>query len=146
MFLVKMPFNLAVFGANRADRVTAQYDYERWHVGGHSLGGVMAASWASARAENVETLILLASYPSKPLQGDFLTLFLWGSADGVVNREKLQEGIGYAPAAHEEYVIEGGNHAQFGSYGFQKGDGEAAVTAEEQIRQTAGFIMAHAAD
>ena len=36
------------------------------------------------------------------------------------------------PESTIEVVIDGGNHAQFGSYGTQKGDGEAAVTREAQ--------------
>ena len=29
-------------------------------------------------------------------------------------------------------IIEGGNHAQFGNYGKQKGDPDATISAEEQ--------------
>lgn len=32
--------------------------------------------------------------------------------------------------------IQGGNHAQFGNYGPQKGDAPAAISAEEQQAQT----------
>jgi len=45
--LVKMPFHLAVFGVNKADSVMAIQDYSHWYIGGHSLGGAMAASYAA---------------------------------------------------------------------------------------------------
>jgi hypothetical protein len=33
-------------------------------------------------------------------------------------------------------VLEGGNHAQFGSYGPQRGDGTATLSASEQQERT----------
>ena len=45
------------------------------------------------------------------------------------------------PANAEEFVIEGGNHAQFGSYGKQKGDGESSITGEAQIAITVDVIV-----
>ena len=44
------------------------------------------------------------------------------------------------PADCEHHVIAGGNHAQFGSYGKQNGDGNASVSAEDQQRQTAELV------
>ena len=45
-FLVKMPFNLAVFNINGAEEVLNQFpEIENWFIGGHSLGGSMAASF-----------------------------------------------------------------------------------------------------
>ena len=38
-------------------------------------------------------------------------------------------------------VIDGGNHAQFGHYGPQKGDGIATISREEQQRLTAAAIL-----
>jgi len=37
-------------------------------------------------------------------------------------------------------TIEGGNHAQFGSYGPQPGDNEATISAQEQLDQTVEAI------
>jgi len=61
---------------------------------------------------------------------------IYGSRDGVLNMAKLAEGARFLPDHAENYVIEGGNHAQFGNYGTQRGDGDASVSAEEQQRQT----------
>lgn len=44
---------------------------------------------------------------------------LYGSEDGVLNREKYLDYRGNLPKSTEEIIIEGGNHAGFGSYGLQ---------------------------
>jgi hypothetical protein len=36
-------------------------------------------------------------------------------------------------------VIQGGNHAQFGNYGLQPGDGIATISAADQQRQAAAL-------
>jgi len=56
---------------------------------------------------------------------------------------QLAAGRDKLPAAgYEEYCIDGGNHAQFGSYGEQAGDGAAAISWEEQINIAVGHITA----
>jgi pimeloyl-ACP methyl ester carboxylesterase len=48
--LLRMPGNLAVLDENAADGVAADYpEIDRWYIGGHSLGGAMAARYAAAR-------------------------------------------------------------------------------------------------
>ena len=140
--LVRMPLRLAVFGADRADSVMAQHAYARWYIGGHSLGGAVAANYASSHPGGLEGLVLLAAYPTHPLDGTAEEISLYGSEDGVLDRARLEAGRQYAPARSEELVIEGGNHAQFGSYGPQRGDGEAAIPPAEQWAQAAAFIAA----
>jgi pimeloyl-ACP methyl ester carboxylesterase len=140
VFLVKMPFRLAVFGADRAADVMALYDYDRWYVGGHSLGGAMAAVFAAEHGEELAGAVLLAAYPTRPLDDGLVLLSVRGSEDGVLDLSRVAEGARYSPRDCREYVIEGGNHAGFGNYGAQRGDGEAALSPEEQQRQTALFI------
>lgn len=141
-FLVHMPYNLAVLGANKADDVMAEYDYERWYLAGHSLGGAMAASYSEKNSERLDGLILLAAYSTKDLSGlELKTLSIYGSEDKVVNMAKIEEGRGLMPDAYEEFVIEGGNHAGFGNYGEQRGDGEAKLPADEQRALTAEKIL-----
>lgn len=139
--LVKMPFRLAFFGLSRADAVMAQHDYGRWYIGGHSLGGAMAAIYAAGHADNLAGVALLAAYPTKALDSGLRVLSLYGSEDGVLNRAKLEKGRPYMPPSARECVIEGGNHAQFGNYGPQAGDGAAAISAQEQQRRTADEIL-----
>ena len=140
--LLKMPLRLAFFDMDRAEAVLREHDYVRWYVGGHSLGGAVAAICAAKHPGDFAGVVLCAAYPTKPLDGSMTELSLYGSEDGVLDRGRLEAGRQYAPAGSEEFVIAGGNHAQFGSYGAQRGDGEATITPEEQWTQAADFIAA----
>ena len=141
-FLIKMPCNLAFFGQNKAKKIMDSYEYDYWYLSGHSLGGAMAASYASGHLESLNGLVLLAAYPTKSLKSDsFSVLSLYGSEDGVLNMEKMEEGKAYMPVDYAEVCIEGGNHAQFGNYGEQKGDHAADISLEEQQAQTVEAIL-----
>ena len=140
VWLLKLPFRLAVFDVDKADRVIDLGSYAYRYVGGHSLGGAMAAVYASEHGDKLDGVILLAAFPTRPLDADLPLLVIYGSEDGVLNREKVAEGRKYAQGRYAEVVIEGGNHAQFGNYGKQRGDGEASVSREEQQERTAEII------
>lgn len=122
--LVKMPFNMAIFDQNAADKVfDALPDIKNWYIGGHSMGGAMASSYAANHKSKVQGLILLGAY----IYGDFLpenTLTVYGTLNA-----NLEEKINYT---ENIVIIEGGNHAQFGNYGLQKGDPPATISSEEQ--------------
>ena len=139
--LVKMPLRLAIFDIGAADRVMAAHDYPHWFIGGHSLGGAMAAEYAAKCPDRLDGLILLAAYPAKPLPDHLKTVTIYGSEDGVLNMKKVAEGAKYMPENHMEFVIQGGNHAQFGDYGEQKGDEKAAISAQEQQHQAEELIL-----
>ena len=132
--LVEMPFNLAVFDANAADGVFELLpDIKNWYIGGHSLGGAMASSYASKHKERIHGLVLLGSY----IYGDYPpadALTIYGSMDMVLDKSKI---------TYSENIVEikDGNHAQFGNYGFQKGDGTAKITSEEQQLQAVDAIL-----
>lgn len=140
--LVKMPFNLAVLDVNAADGLREQYpEIERWYIGGHSLGGSMAASYLEKHTEDYEGLILLGSYSTADLSGSGLqVLSIYGSEDKVMNREKYGKNKSNLPDDFTEIIIDGGCHAYFGMYGAQEGDGTPTITNEEQIRLAAGHI------
>lgn len=140
-FLLKMPARLAIFGVDKAEQVLEAYPYEDWYVGGHSLGGVAAAMFAADHGEALEGVILCASYPTKELDADLTEVLLYGSEDQVLDKEKLAEARQYAPPRTLEYEIPGGNHAGFGDYGPQKGDGEASLSKEEQQKLAAEYIV-----
>ena len=133
--VVKMPCNLAVFGINSASRVIKEYDsVEKWFVGGHSLGGSMAASYAKKHQDKVEGVILLGAYSTADLSGTGLSvLAAYGSNDGVMNMKSYEKNLKNLPTGASYLVIDGGNHAGFGMYGEQKGDGNATITRAEQI-------------
>lgn len=141
--LVEMPFNLAVFDINAADGIQQQYpQIEDWYIGGHSLGGSMAASYLEKNAENYEGLILLGSYSTADLSETHLdVLSVYGSEDKVMNREKYEENKVNLPDDFTEVIIDGGCHAGFGMYGAQDGDGIPAISNEEQIYITVEHII-----
>lgn len=141
--LVKMPFRFAFFGANKANEILAEYDHPNQYIGGHSLGGAMAADYASGHEDSVSGVILLAAYPTKSLSDSMALISIYGSKDGILHMDKVREGREYAPISYTETVIDGGNHAQFGNYGEQRGDGNAAVSREEQQEQTVKCIIQH---
>lgn len=138
--LVEMPGNLAVLDMGAAQRVRELYpEVENWYLAGHSLGGSMAASFAS-EADWVDGLILLAAYSTADVTR-IPTLSIYGTEDGVMNREKYAQYRDNLPDDLTEFVIEGGNHAFFGVYGSQEGDGEAEISNEEQIGLTVSQII-----
>lgn len=145
-YIVKMPGNLAFFGMDKAEKIMEQYDgYDNYYLMGHSLGGAMGASFVAediAKYDRIKGMIFLAAYPTTSLQKEgFEVLSIYGSEDLVLNMEKIEEGRQYMPDDYTELVIEGGNHAQFGNYGDQKGDGVAAIAREEQQSQTVEAIL-----
>ncbi len=132
--VAKMPFNFAFFNANAADALMgAAPAIKHWWIGGHSLGGVVASSYAAGHTDALEGIVLLAAYSTDDLSDSGLdAVVLYGSNDQVVNRDNLAKCEGNLPNASQTVVVEGGNHAGFGDYGAQAGDGEATISADEQ--------------
>ena len=140
--LVKMPGNLAILSPNAADGIAAQYpDVADWYIGGHSLGGAMAANYAASHTDELDGLVLLVTYSTKDLTASGLRVFTaYGSADGVLNRETYAADFANLPDDTVEWVIDGGCHAGFGSYGPQDGDGTPSIPGAEQISLTADAV------
>ena len=130
--LVHMPFNMAIFDADAAEEVISRFpEIQHWYVAGHSMGGAMASKFASEHPDQVDGLILMGAY----IYGDYpdeKTLTIYGSLN-----QSVEDHIDYTQNIVE---IEGGNHAQFGNYGPQKGDPPAEISAEEQQAQTVAAI------
>ncbi len=142
--LLKMPLNLAVLDMAAAEGIPEQFpEVERWYLAGHSLGGSMAASFAGKHADDYAGLILLASYSTEDLTETGLPVCsLYGDQDGVLNLEKYREYRVNLPEDTQELVLEGGNHAGFGSYGPQEGDGVSSLEPGAQLSWTADSILA----
>ena len=119
------------------------YDYPHWYIGGHSLGGAMAAVYAAERGDSLTGLIMFAAYPTKPLNNKLLTMSIYGTEDGLLNMEKVRLSKNYTPGTFLTYVIEGGNHAWFGNYGIQEGDGTATIARSRQQQLAVEFIVQH---
>ena len=146
-FIVKMPFNLAIFDKDRADIILNEYgqSINSWYIMGHSLGGAMAASYlAEDNIQKYKGLIFLASYP--PDNVDFSNtnlkaLSINATNDQVIDRNKLEATRNNLPSGTEFNIRKGGNHAGFGNYGPQEGDGESEISKEEQWNQTVDYII-----
>lgn len=143
--LLEMPFDLAVFDMSAAKDYRYLYpEIENWYLGGHSLGGAMASSYLEKHVEEYEGLILCAAYSTVDYSEEELTVVsMYGSNDEVLNAEKYEECRINLPKHVAEYVIEGGNHAFFGTYGLQEGDGTATITNDSQIEQAVAFTVEH---
>ncbi len=141
-FIVQMPSDFAIMDMNAALRVLERYgDIASWYIGGHSLGGAMAASFAAAHTDRFEGLVLMAAYSTENLKGSGLrVLSVYGSRDGVLNMKNYEKYRKNLTDDAVELVIEGGNHGQFGNYGFQAGDNEALVSADVQQELTAEAV------
>lgn len=141
--LVEMPFNLAVLDVNAAEGIGDMFpSVKDWYIGGHSLGGAMAASYLSDNTEDYEGLVLLGAYSTEDLsKTDLDVLSVYGSEDKVMDRKKYGDYKSNLPKDFTEIVIDGGCHAYFGMYGAQEGDGEPTITNKEQIRLTAEYIL-----
>jgi len=140
--LIEMPFHLAVFDVHAADGIQARFpEIKAWYIGGHSLGGSMAAAHLSENSSSYDGLILLGSYSTEDLSETALkVLSIYGSKDKILNREAYKENYRNLPDSTVEIVIDGGCHAYFGMYGPQEGDGTASISPQSQIEQTARAI------
>lgn len=141
--IAEMPFNLAVLDINAADGIQKEYpQIENWYIGGHSLGGSMAASYLEKHTDEYEGLILLGSYSTADLSDVGIeVLSIYGSEDQVLNLEKYNDNMSNLPKDFKDIVIEGGCHAYFGMYGAQDGDGVPSISNSEQILRTAEYIV-----
>ncbi len=140
--LLEMPFNLAVLDVNAAEGIQEMYPgISEWYIGGHSLGGSMAATYLSDNTDDFCGLILLGSYSTADISDKVReVLSVYGSEDKVLNKEKYNECKPNLPEDFTEVVLDGGCHAYFGMYGEQEGDGVATISGKEQIEKTADAI------
>lgn len=138
--IVPMPLNLAVFAPNAAAEVIAALpDIKHWAIGGHSLGGSMAAQFAYDHPDLVQGLVLWASYPASSADLSAFNLevvSVSGALDGLATPDKIEASRPLLPAATRWVPIAGGDHASFGWYGPQAGDNPATISREAQQQQT----------
>jgi predicted esterase len=141
----KMPLNLAVFGVNIASDVFESYSQiTSWAIGGHSLGGTMAAQFAHDNPFKVSGLILLAAYPASGVdlsKSNLSVITIHGTNDGLVSTAQIDDSLKFLPSSTVRVEISGGNHAYFGWYGNQAGDNPATISRELQQNQTVTAII-----
>lgn len=131
-----MPLSLAVLSPGKAAEIISAFpEIRQWAIGGHSLGGAMAANFAYQNPDKITGLVLWASYPasSNDLSGqDIRVASIYGTNDGLATGDKIEASRILLPADTRWSAIPGGNHAFFGWYGEQAGDSPADITRDEQ--------------
>lgn len=141
--IVHFPLNLAVLAPNQAKQVVGPH--EKYVIGGHSLGGAMAARYAAkADKTNLKGLFLLAAYADQKGRLDHSqlpVLSVTASQDGVLNWTNYHANKKYLPKDTTFSTISGGNHGGFGSYGHQKGDKTSKISNAEQQKQVAQILI-----
>lgn len=156
-----VPFGFALFDCDRAIGPVGALrqtfpDVRAWVVGGHSLGGVAACSYASRRPEDVSGLLLWGSFPS-PLHSlaecQLPVASLYGSQDGLVPPARVEQARHLLPKGAQLVPLNGANHTQFGDYWdgsddafLQRGDRPASLVRQEQrqlvVDHTRQFLQA----
>jgi predicted esterase len=137
--IAPMLLNLAVFSENAANDVIASYpQINSWAIGGHSLGGTIAAQFCYDNPGKIKGLVLWAAYPESGTnltKSNLLVTTIHGSDDGLVSSSQIQDSLTQLPPNTVTVEIAGGNHAQFGWYGNQQGDNVAKISRELQQSQ-----------
>lgn len=115
-----------------------------WVAGGHSLGGVITARVARAAPPEIVGILLIGTSHPRDFSLAHLRLpvtQIYGTRDTVADVEKVVAARRNLPGSVETVQIDGGNHSQFGSYGFQPGDWPATISRDEQQRRTVEAIV-----
>lgn len=134
IFIIKAPFNAAIFNTGAAGKIIESYGIEQAWVGGHSLGGIAACRYASANPDHVYGLYLFGSYCDQDISGfTGRVVSLMGLNDLIINRDNYSEAKTKLPPGSDIIEIEGLNHSDFGNYGLQKGDGESKLDNKQVI-------------
>jgi len=140
VILPNMPLNLAIFDPNKANEIIKTFpQIMKWAVGGHSLGGSMAAMYTAANPDKIKGLVLWASYPASTddlHDKGVKVLMIFGTLDGLVTQSKLDAARNLLPLDTSWVPIPGGDHGQFGDYGSQPGDNPATISPLEQQMAT----------
>lgn len=141
--LVEMPLDLAVLDKDAAEGIPEQYpQIQNWYIGGHALGGRIAAEYVADHTDTFDGLVLLAAYSTADLSGtDLEVISIYGDRDEIMDMDKYERYRKELPSTFTEEVIEGGNHANFGSYGDQTGDGNAILSSYVQTKITAETLL-----
>ena len=138
----RLTLNLAILDGDKAEGIIERYrGINDWYVGGHSLGGAVASSFAIEHPDVIQGLFFLAAYPIEDMSnGNMPTLTIYGEDDGVAVLSDQKEKESLLSTHSEIHVIKGGNHANYGMYGEQKGDNPASITSKQQINETVKIV------
>lgn len=146
--IVKQPFFIGFTALGAPGGVIeAHPEIDDWVVGGHSLGGVAASSYAGDHPDQIGGLLLWASYPSGSLADSNLAVTsVSGTEDGLAGPADIEAARNELPADATFVAVQGAVHAFFGDYGEQPGDGMPTVPRAEAQQQildaSAGLLSA----
>jgi len=138
VLLPKVLLNLAFFSPDVAGPlISAHPEIKHWAVGGHSLGGVAAAQFIAGHPGQVQGIAFWASYPADDslLRSGVKIVSIYASNDGLATGAEIDASKALLPPDTLFVRIDGGDHAQFGSYGPQPGDNPATIPPEAQWTQ-----------
>jgi predicted esterase len=135
----EMPINMAVFNPNIASEIIDDYpEITHWVIGGHSVGGAMAAQYTAKHSDVIDGLVIWASYPPNSADLSHLDLpvvSIYGSREVRVNDTSVGERKHLLPEDTRYIRIEGGDHHQFGSYQINPADHRATISRQSQHEQ-----------
>jgi hypothetical protein len=136
VFLIKMPWRLAINGYNKPKELGILTDTTKQYIlAGHSQGAKMAAQFVYENPALIDKLILIGTTHPRDIdlsKVQIPVMKIYGSKDGVADMKKVNEHKSKLPLTTKYVLIEGANHSQFGYYGSQLGDDEASISREEQ--------------
>lgn len=95
----------------------------------------MAAQFAYENPGLIDRLILMGTTHPRDFSIAGLkipVMKLFGSNDGVADVKGVNDNKSNLPPLTKYILIKGGNHSQFGYYGFQFGDDKAEISREKQ--------------
>lgn len=145
VYLIKMPWRLASNGYNKPKELQLFNDSSKTYIlSGHSQGAKMAAQFVFENPELINKLILIGSTHPKTISladSKIPILKIYGSNDGVAEEKSILGNKSKLPKTAKFIKIEGGNHCQFGYYGFQLGDNLATISREKQQAATLKIIL-----
>lgn len=148
--IIHVPWRLAPLDGHETtlfDRTLAHITSDpgrQWVVGGHSRGGALAADFAALHADRLSGLLLVGTSHPRDVDLSGLpvpVLKIFASADGLASPAEIETFAGNLPPSTTFVRIEGGNHSQFGSYGWQLGAGSATIDQASQQQQTIQAVV-----
>jgi pimeloyl-ACP methyl ester carboxylesterase len=154
VFIVKLPLGSAPLASQQTsvmeralEIMDANGSIQYWVVGGHSRGAAIASRFAYLYGESFDGLILIGTSHPKEEAFDLSDATLavtkiYATNDGLASMEEVEANARYLPEDTSWIQIEGGNHSQFGYYGFQLGDNAATISRERQQELTVDAILA----
>ncbi len=145
--IVKQPFDIGFTAVGAPGGIVEDHpEVDHWAIGGHSLGGVVASSYAGEHLDEIDGLLLWASYPLGTLaDADLAVTSVSGTQDGLAVPADIDASAPKLPSGTTFVPVDGGVHAFFGDYGEQPGDGEPTISrvdAQQQIVEASADLLA----